>query len=174
MPVPVIAPRTSPLARRRLLPPAFATAPDMITTEFTPLASLLGGALIGASAVALMATLGRIAGISGIAVRLLPPYEDGGFAGRLAFVLGLVVAPLLVALVTGTLPVPQIEAGPPTLLVAGLLVGFGAVWGSGCTSGHGVCGLSRLSPRSLVATAVFMTTAMATVFVTRHLLGGVP
>jgi uncharacterized membrane protein YedE/YeeE len=142
----------------------------MIATEFTPVAALAGGALIGASAVALMAATGRIAGISGIASRLLPPYGDDGFAGRLAFVLGIVVAPLLVALVTGSLPVPRIEASTPILAVAGLLVGFGAVWGNGCTSGHGVCGLSRLSMRSLVATAVFMATAIATVFVARHVL----
>lgn len=142
----------------------------MIATEFTPVAALLGGALIGTAAVALMAATGRIAGISGIAVRLLPPYGDRGFAGRLAFVLGIVVAPLFVALVTGSLPVPRIEATTPLLALAGLLVGFGAVWGNGCTSGHGVCGLSRLSMRSLVATAVFMTTAIATVFLTRHVL----
>jgi hypothetical protein len=142
----------------------------MTATDFTPLASLLGGALIGASAVMLMATQGRIAGISGIAARLLPPYADGEFAGRIAFILGIVVAPLVVMLATGTAPVPTIEAGPPLLLLAGLLVGFGAVWGNGCTSGHGVCGLSRLSLRSLVATLTFMATAMLTVFLTRHLL----
>jgi uncharacterized membrane protein YedE/YeeE len=142
----------------------------MIATEFTPLAALLGGGLIGAAAVALMGATGRIAGVSGIAVRLLPPYADAGLAGRLAFVLGIVAAPLLVALVTGQLPVPRIEATPPVLALAGLLVGFGAVWGNGCTSGHGVCGLSRLSARSLVATAVFMATAIATVFLTRHVL----
>jgi uncharacterized membrane protein YedE/YeeE len=142
----------------------------MIATEFTPVAALLGGALIGTAAVALMAATGRIAGISGIAVRLLPPYGDQGFAGRLAFVLGIVVAPLVVALVTGSLPVPRIEATMPLLVLAGLLVGFGAVWGNGCTSGHGVCGLSRLSMRSLVATAVFMAMAIATVFLTRHVL----
>jgi uncharacterized membrane protein YedE/YeeE len=142
----------------------------MTATEFTPVASLFGGALIGASAVMLMAATGRIAGISGIAVRLLPPYADNALAGRLAFLLGLVLAPLLVLLVTGTAPVPTIEAGAGLLVLAGLLVGFGAVWGNGCTSGHGVCGLSRLSLRSLVATLVFMATAMATVFLTRHLL----
>jgi uncharacterized protein len=142
----------------------------MIATEFTPVAALLGGALIGASAVALMAATGRIAGISGIASRLLPPYADAGFAGRLAFLLGIVAAPLLVALFTGSLPVPRIEASMPLLALAGLLVGFGAVWGNGCTSGHGVCGLSRLSLRSLVATLVFMATAIATVFFTRHIL----
>lgn len=142
----------------------------MIQTDFTPLTSLLGGGLIGLAAVALMGATGRIAGISGIAMRLLPPYADTGFAGRLAFILGLVTAPLLVGLVTGRMPTPQIEAGPALLALAGLLVGFGAVWGHGCTSGHGVCGLSRLSVRSLLATCVFMATAMATVFLTRHLV----
>lgn len=142
----------------------------MIATDFTPVASLLGGALIGAAAVALMAANGRIAGISGFAARLLPPYADNGLAGRFAFVLGIVLAPLLVGLATGSLPVPQIEASASLLLIGGLLVGFGAVWGNGCTSGHGVCGLARLSPRSLVATSVFMATAIATVFLTRHLI----
>ncbi len=142
----------------------------MITTEFTPVAALLGGGLIGASAVALMATTGRIAGVSGIAARLLPPYGDRELAGRIAFLLGIIVAPLIVALVTGSMPLPQIEAATPMLVAAGLLVGFGAVWGNGCTSGHGVCGISRLSLRSLVATAVFMTTAIATVFLVRHML----
>jgi uncharacterized membrane protein YedE/YeeE len=88
----------------------------------------------------------------------------------LAFLLGIVIAPLLVGLATGRMPVPVIEAGTAVLVLAGLLVGFGAVWGNGCTSGHGVCGLSRLSMRSLVATGVFMATAIATVFLTRHLL----
>ena len=140
----------------------------MVTTSFTPTASVLGGALIGLSAVMLMAFTGRIAGVSGIASRLLPPYEDNQFAGRLAFVAGLVGAPLLVRLVTGSLPSQSIVAGAPVLVVAGLLVGFGSVWGNGCTSGHGVCGISRLSMRSLVATAVFMATAIVTVFLTRH------
>lgn len=141
----------------------------MLSASFTPIASAAGGALIGAAAVALMATVGRIAGISGIASRLLPPHGDDGFAGRLAFVLGIVAAPLVVALATGVLPAPRIAAGMPVLALAGALVGFGSAWGSGCTSGHGVCGLSRLSPRSLVATCVFMATGMATVFVARHL-----
>ena len=142
----------------------------MVATDFTPVASLAGGALIGAAAVMLMAAKGRIAGVSGIAVRLLPPYADNELAGRVAFILGIVAAPLVVLLVTGSAPVPSIEAGPALLAFAGLLVGFGAVWGNGCTSGHGICGLSRLSVRSLVATGVFMATAIATVFVTRHLL----
>ncbi|MBR0965982.1 YeeE/YedE family protein [Bradyrhizobium diazoefficiens] len=140
----------------------------MTVTSFTPMSSLLGGALIGLSAVLLMWATGRIAGVSGIAARLFPPYEDREFAGRLAFVAGLVAAPVLVRLVTGSLPVQTIEAGPVVLIVGGLLTGFGSVWGSGCTSGHGVCGLSRLSVRSLVATVTFMATGMATVFLMRH------
>lgn len=140
----------------------------MIATPFTPMASLLGGALIGVSAVLLMWANGRIAGVSGIAARLFPPYEDGEFAGRLAFVAGLIAAPVLALLVTGRLPVQTVAAGPTVLIVAGLLTGFGSVWGSGCTSGHGVCGLSRVSARSLVATIIFMATAVATVFVMRH------
>jgi len=134
----------------------------MTATSFTPIASLLGGALIGLSAVFLMWATGRIAG------RLFPPYEDPEFAGRLAFVAGLVVAPVVVRLAAGSLPAQTIAAGTATLVVAGLLVGFGSVWGSGCTSGHGVCGISRLSVRSLVATATFMATGIATVFIARH------
>jgi len=138
-------------------------------TEFTPIAALIGGALIGIASVMLMAFTGRIAGVSGIAVRLLPPYEDHEWPGRAAFILGLIVAPLAVLLATGTIPAPEIEADVITLAASGLLVGFGSVWGNGCTSGHGVCGLSRLSKRSMVAVATFMATAILTVFVTRHL-----
>ena len=140
----------------------------MTATSFTPIASAAGGALIGLSAALLMAFKGRIAGVSGIAARLLPPYEDREFSGRLAFVAGLVAAPLLVWLATGRFPAQSIEAGMPVLVLAGLLVGFGSVWGNGCTSGHGVCGLSRLSVRSLVATVTFMAAGMVTVFVMRH------
>jgi uncharacterized membrane protein YedE/YeeE len=118
--------------------------------------------------VLLMALKGRIAGVSGIASRLLPPYEDREFAGRLAFVAGLVVAPALVWLASGRLPEQTIEGGPVVLVAGGLLVGFGSVWGNGCTSGHGVCGLSRLSVRSLVATVTFMAMAVLTVFIVRH------
>lgn len=141
----------------------------MTPTEFTPGASLAGGALIGASAVLLMAVKGRIAGVSGIAAKLFPPYSDNELFGRLAFVAGLVAAPAAAMLATGEAPSQTIETGGTMLVVAGLLVGFGSVWGNGCTSGHGICGLSRLSVRSLVATAVFMATAIVTVFVTRHL-----
>jgi uncharacterized protein len=144
----------------------------MPMTSFTPLASLLGGVLIGISAVLLMASHGRIAGISGIVSRLFPPYEDGGFFGRLAFVLGLVAAPFAVGAVTGE-PLQQTVSSNLALMIgAGLLVGFGTVWGNGCTSGHGVCGIARFSRRSIVATLVFMASAAATVFATRHLIGG--
>ncbi len=139
-------------------------------TEFAPFSSLLGGALIGMASVMLMAFKGRIAGVSGIAVRLFPPFEDGEFVGRAAFVAGLVLAPVLYLALAGNLPTQTIAAGSTTLVVAGLLVGFGSIWGNGCTSGHGVCGLSRLSVRSMVAVVTFMATAFFTVLLTRHLL----
>jgi uncharacterized protein len=144
----------------------------MIATSFTPVASFVGGALIGGSAVMLMALNGRIAGVSGIAARLLPPYEDseslGEFLGRLAFIVGLIAAPIVVLIATGRLPEQTIATNTVWLILAGLLVGFGTVWGNGCTSGHGVCGLSRLSVRALVATMTFMATGFATVFIMRH------
>jgi uncharacterized protein len=140
-----------------------------VATSFTPIASLAGGALIGLSAVLLMALTGRIAGVSGIAARLFPPYEDAELAGRVAFVAGLIAAPVVVLLASGRLPTQAIQASAAILVLAGFLVGFGSVWGNGCTSGHGVCGISRLSIRSFVATITFMAAGIATVFVTRHL-----
>lgn len=140
-------------------------------TEFTPVASALGGMLIGLSAVLLMLFSGKIAGISGIAGRLLPPVaEDWGW--RLAFVAGLVAAPLAYIFATGTNIEQTVSSNVPLMIAAGLLVGFGSTLGSGCTSGHGVCGLSRLSARSLAATVTFMGAAAATVFVARHVVGG--
>jgi uncharacterized membrane protein YedE/YeeE len=136
--------------------------------HFTPWASLAGGVLIGIAAAMLVLLNGRIAGISGIVGGLLTP-RRGEIAWRLAFVGGLLAAPA-VMLVLGAVPAPRIEAGFGTLLVAGLLVGIGTSYGSGCTSGHGVCGLSRLSPRSLAATAAFMLAGIAIVFFTRHLV----
>ncbi|SIO23943.1 hypothetical protein SAMN05443247_03050 [Bradyrhizobium erythrophlei] len=141
-----------------------------MTTTFTPIASLAGGALIGLAAVMLMAFSGRIAGVSGIAARLVPPFVDRELAGRLAFLAGLVAVPSIFLLATGQFPAQSIQTGGLVLMIAGLLVGFGSVWGNGCTSGHGVCGISRLSIRSLVATMVFMATGFATTFVVRHLL----
>lgn len=140
-------------------------------TEFTPWASLAGGALIGLSAVLLMAWEGRIAGISGIAGRLLPPYRDNAFPSRLGFVIGLVAAPLLMLAASGGEIEHTVSANLPLMAAAGLIVGFGATWGNGCTSGHGVCGISRLSKRSFAATGIFMATAFATVYLTRHVIG---
>lgn len=137
-------------------------------SAFTPLAALLGGALIGLAAVLLVLFNGRIAGISGIVAALLPPRPQGG-TWRLAFVAGLLAAPWLYRLFT-PLPAASSPASWPLLVLAGLLVGIGTRLGSGCTSGHGVCGLSRLSRRSLVATLTFMACAFATVFVLRHVL----
>jgi len=138
-------------------------------TEFTPLGSLAGGLLIGLAAVWLMAANGRIAGVSGMLSRLLPPDRDGSAGERLAFVGGLVVAPVF-WMAGGGATVQTVTNSVPLLVVAGLLTGFGSTLGSGCTSGHGVCGLSRLSIRSLVATVVFMGTGVMTVFVARHVL----
>lgn len=139
-------------------------------TAFTPFASLLGGGLIGLSAVLLMAALGRIMGATGILAGLVVPTSGPEFAWRAALVGGMVTAPVLLALagapVTLEVPVPT-----PLLLAGGLVVGFGATMGAGCTSGHGVCGLARLSPRSLAATVTFMAAAFFTVFVIRHVIG---
>jgi len=144
----------------------------MTVTQFTPLASTVGGVLIGAAAVMLMLFNGRVAGISGILGRLFPPYAGADPGGAAVFVLGLIAAPLLYAVVTGT-PFAQTVSGSASLMaVAGLLVGFGAAYGGGCTSGHGACGMARLSLRSLIATAIFMGTAFATVFMMRHVVAG--
>ena len=141
----------------------------MTETLFTPLSALLGGALIGLAAVMLMAATGRIAGISGMAGHLLPPYADNGRAGRLVFLLGLAVAPLVWAILTGRLPHQTLTAEPLVLVAGGLLTGFGSAYGRGCTSGHGVCGLARLSRLSLLAVGLFMASAAVTVLVVRHL-----
>ena len=143
-----------------------------VQTEFTPLASAAGGALIGCAAVLLMLMSGRIAGISGILSRLIWPSEGSRPFEAFAFVLGLLLAPAVWIVALGQSVTQVMTDNMPLAAIAGLLVGFGAVYGGGCTSGHGVCGISRWSKRSLVATAVFMATAMLVVFVTRHVLGG--
>lgn len=139
-------------------------------TEFTPVASLAGGALIGLSAVLLMAFHGRIAGMTGILTGLLPPVASD-WAWRAAFLAGAIAAPSLAVAISNqeiafSSPVPT-----PWIIIGGVLVGVGVYFGSGCTSGHGVCGIARLSPRSIAATLVFLGFAMLTVFVVRHLLG---
>jgi len=138
-------------------------------SSFTPWASLAGGLLVGLAAALLLLFNGRIAGISGVLGGLLRPVR-GDVTWRAAFVAGLVLAPLA-WLLLGPLPRLHIDASLPVLVVAGLLVGIGTRVGSGCTSGHGVCGLSRGSVRSLAATATFMGAGFAVVFVVRHLLG---
>jgi len=133
---------------------------------FTPWASLSGGILLGLASAMFILINGRILGISGIVGGLFQP-RSGDVGWRLSFIAGLLVAPLLYALVFG-LGTPRIDAGWTTLIIAGLLVGAGTRYGSGCTSGHGVCGLSRLSPRSLVATLAFMAAGFVTVYLMRH------
>lgn len=139
--------------------------------NFTPLTASFGGALIGLSAVLLMAFNGRIAGISGVFSGVAFA-ERGDKLWRLLFVLGLVAAPLLYQIISGDTPAFDLKASTPLLIIGGALVGFGTRLGSGCTSGHGICGLSRLSPRSLVSVLVFMGAGMLTVAVARILLGG--
>lgn len=129
--------------------------------------ALLGGLMIGAAAVLLMAAHGQIMGVSGIINRLLPPTATD-WQWRLLFVLGVLASPLIARILTGDFPVVSITTNPLVLLIAGLIVGVGTVTGNGCTSGHGVCGLPRLSGRSIVATAVFMLSAVVTVYLVRH------
>ena len=138
--------------------------------NFTPVSALIGGALIGIASTLLLALNGRIAGISGILAGLLPPAK-GDATWRLLFLAGLVIGAFAYATVSGSAPL-LIEASVPMLVAGGLITGFGARLGGGCTSGHGVCGLGRLSARSLMATLVFMAATGVTVFVIRHIIGG--
>jgi uncharacterized membrane protein YedE/YeeE len=141
-------------------------------TPFTPIASTIGGAIIGLAAVLLMLFNGRIAGISGILARLFPPYAGSDMAGAAAFIAGLILAPICYSIASGAAVAQTVSSNVVLMVVAGLLVGFGTVYGGGCTSGHGVCGLARLSRRSLVATVVFMVAGFATVFIVRHVIAG--
>ena len=139
--------------------------------NFTPVSAAIGGALIGLSAVLLMLLTGRIAGVSGIFSGLLNlRSEDKGW--RIAFIAGLIMAPVIAGWIGYGMAQPELPGSWAVIVAAGLLVGFGARLGGGCTSGHGICGIGRLSPRSIVATVVFMGTAVITVAVTRHVLGG--
>jgi uncharacterized membrane protein YedE/YeeE len=141
-------------------------------TPFTPIASTIGGAIIGLAAVLLMLFNGRIAGISGILARLFPPYAGSDMAGAAAFIAGLILAPICYSIASGAAVAQTVSSNVVLMGVAGLLVGFGTVYGGGCTSGHGVCGLARLSRRSVVATVVFMVAGFATVFIVRHVIAG--
>ena len=139
-------------------------------TEFTPVSAVAGGLLIGSAAALLLLLNGRIAGISGIVGAVLPPVK-GVVGWQMAFLAGLLLAPIVYVVVVGAMPAIDITSSPGKLVVAGLLVGIGSRLGSGCTSGHGVCGLARGSVRSLVATGAFMAAAVVAVYVTRHMMG---
>lgn len=140
-------------------------------TEFTPWSALAGGALIGLASAVLLLAAGRIAGISGITAGLLRPWHGEGI-WRWLFIVGLILGTVLYKLFGGNLAAVHIDANTATLIGGGLLVGIGTRLGGGCTSGHGICGISLLSRRSIVATLTFMSTAMVVVFVMRHVLGG--
>lgn len=142
----------------------------MTIVNFTPVSAAIGGGLIGLAAALFVLLMGRVLGISGaFAGTVMPRRHEVGW--RVALIAGVLAAPVAYGLAGGTLPPVEIASSPVLLIAAGLLVGFGSRLGSGCTSGHGVCGLARLSPRSLIATAVFLATAIVTVFVARHLVG---
>ena len=136
-------------------------------TEFTPLASLTGGILIGLAAVCLMLLRGRIMGATGVLAGALLPASRYDWTWRMALLAGMFFGPWVYFLVAGQMPPIDVPTSTPMLIFGGVLVGIGVTVGSGCTSGHGVCGISRLSPRSLVATAIFMTTAIITVLLTK-------
>jgi uncharacterized protein len=140
-------------------------------SNFTPISAAIGGGLIGLSAVLLMLLNGRIAGITGVFAGLIDPLATDR-AWRATFIIGLIAAPLTAALLGYAIPVPQLPPSFIVIAVAGLLVGFGTRLSNGCTSGHGICGIARLSPRSLVATGIFMFAAIVVVAITRHGIGG--
>ncbi|MBU2993150.1 YeeE/YedE thiosulfate transporter family protein [Octadecabacter sp. 1_MG-2023] len=143
----------------------------MIETAFTPFQSLGGGVLIGLASVLLMATVGRIMGATGILAGFMQPSSMSDWSWRAALLAGMVSGPLVVMLVTGSMPAVQVPVSTLMLVVGGFLVGIGVTFGAGCTSGHGVCGMARLSPRSIAATITFMITTAITVYVIRHVLG---
>jgi uncharacterized membrane protein YedE/YeeE len=144
----------------------------MIETVFTPWQSLGGGVLIGLSAVLLMLVAGRVMGATGVLAGIFAPASQADFSWRVALLLGMVTGPAVFWLVTGGMPEITVPASMPMLLIGGVIVGVGVTYGSGCTSGHGVCGMARFSPRSIAATLTFMATTAATVFVVRHVIGG--
>lgn len=142
-------------------------------TEFTPLASLSGGILIGVASTLLMLFLGRVMGATGILTGLLRPASTSDFSWRAAVLAGMVSGPLVIMALTGEMPAVNVPVSAGMLMIGGLIVGVGVTYGSGCTSGHGVCGMARLSPRSIVATLTFMAFTFVTVFIVRHVLGGI-
>lgn len=144
----------------------------MMETAFTPWASLGGGVLIGVASTLLMLLLGRVMGATGVLAGLFQPASRSDFAWRAALLAGMVTGPAVVWLASGEMPTVQVPMSTTALLIGGLIVGVGVTFGAGCTSGHGVCGMARLSPRSIVATMTFMAFTFATVFVVRHVIGG--
>lgn len=141
-------------------------------TEFTPLASLAGGILIGIASILLMGLFGRVMGATGILAGFVWPSSRDDWAWRATLLAGMVTAPALYFLVSGQSVDVQVPVSTPAMIIGGLIVGVGVTYGGGCTSGHGVCGMARVSPRSIVATLVFMVAAIVTVYVTRHVMGG--
>jgi uncharacterized membrane protein YedE/YeeE len=144
----------------------------MIETAFTPGASLAGGVLIGVASTLLMLTLGRVMGATGILAGLLQLSSGQDFAWRAVLLAGMVSGPAAVWLISGEMPAVEVPISTVALIVGGLIVGVGVTYGSGCTSGHGVCGMARLSPRSIVATLTFMISTGLTVYLIRHVIGG--
>lgn len=140
-------------------------------TVFTPLQSLGGGALIGLAAVLLMGSLGRIMGATGILAGLLQPVNAADWSWRAAVLIGMISGPLFLFGLSGQMPAVQVPVSTPMLIVGGFIVGIGVTFGAGCTSGHGVCGMARMSPRSIAATLTFMVTTAATVYIIRHVIG---
>jgi len=144
----------------------------MIETAFTPMASLAGGVLIGVASTLLMLTLGRVLGATGVLAGLFQPASSQDFAWRAALLAGMMSGPALVWLVSGEMPAIEVPISTGALIVGGVIVGIGVTYGSGCTSGHGVCGMARLSPRSIAATVTFMIFTGITVYLVRHVFGG--
>lgn len=144
----------------------------IIETAFTPWQSLGGGLLIGLASVLLMATMGRIMGATGVLAGVLQPSGRDDWAWRAAIVLGMITGPLIVMALTGEFPAVQVPVSQTMLIIGGVIVGIGVTFGGGCTSGHGVCGIARLSPRSIIATVTFMIFTAITVYVIRHVVGG--
>jgi len=140
-------------------------------TVFTPWASLTGGVMIGLASVLLMAFHGRVFGATGILAGFVIPSHSGGWAWRAMLLAGMVSGPLVVFALTGEMPAVDVPVSTTMLVIGGIIVGIGVTFGSGCTSGHGVCGMARLSPRSFVATISFMSATAITVYVIRHVIG---
>lgn len=141
-------------------------------TEFTPFASLAGGLLIGTAAVLLMAVFGRVMGATGILAGVVWPNSREDWAWRTSLLAGMVTAPVIYFALTGRAVEVQVPVSSTAMIIGGVIVGVGVTFGGGCTSGHGVCGMARVSPRSIVATVVFMVAAVVTVYITRHVIGG--